>query len=90
MGQDNKTNDGFMQMNNKIYIADEPEYFGVMPVKQEINVLPSDDDIIVITSRDKIKQNRVIGFNVKETIGIGVINPRGLLQAEIIIGKNNE
>lgn len=73
-----------------IYITSNPEFIGKFPVRQELTVLPADvvdvHEQIIITDDDQIydaKQpqftaNRVIGFSVKETIGIGIINTKGV------------
>jgi hypothetical protein len=50
-----------------IYAAADPEFVGVMPVRQEIEVLPADEP----------KQLR-LGWVVSEIIGIGIVNPRGV------------
>ena len=45
----------------------DPEFVGVMPVRQDIEVLPADEP----------KQLK-LGWVVNEIIGIGVVNPRGV------------
>jgi hypothetical protein len=45
----------------------DPEFVGVMPIRQDIEVLPADEP----------KQFK-IGFAILEIIGIGVVNPRGV------------
>ena len=43
----------------------DPEFVGVMPVRQDIEVIPADEP----------KQLK-LGFVVSEIIGIGIVNPR--------------
>lgn len=50
-----------------VYAAADPEFVGVMPVRQEIEVLPADEP----------KQLK-LGWVVSEIIGIGIVNPRGV------------
>jgi len=45
----------------------DPEFVGVMPVRQDIEVLPADEP----------KQLK-LGWVVNEIIGIGIVNPRGV------------
>lgn len=45
----------------------DPEFVGVMPVRQDIEVLPADEP----------KQLK-LGWVVSEIIGIGIVNPRGV------------
>jgi hypothetical protein len=45
----------------------DPEFVGVMPVRQDVEVLPADEP----------KQLK-LGWVVNEIIGIGVVNPRGV------------
>lgn len=49
------------------YISSDPEFVGVMPIRTELTVLPADEP-------KKLK----LGWIVKETVGIGVINPFGM------------
>lgn len=49
-----------------VYGAADPEFVGVMPVRQDIEVLPADEP----------KQLK-LGWVVSEIIGIGIVNPRG-------------
>lgn len=58
------------------------------PIRRCIEVLPADeipgihDRLIVITSKGKLqKRPRRIGFTVKETIGVAIVNPRGVMKA---------
>lgn len=51
----------------QVFAAAEPEFVGVMPVRQEIEVLPADEP----------KQLK-LGWVVSEIIGIGIVNPRGV------------
>ena len=50
-----------------IYAAADPEFVGVMPIRQDIEVLPADEP----------KQLK-LGWVVSEIIGIGIVNPRGV------------
>jgi len=84
-----------------IYGATDPEFVGVMPVRQDIEILPGDDlrinvnDHIVITSKrvmtDKpLRGARLkLGWTVKEEIGVAVVNPRGVSagRKSVLIGK---
>lgn len=70
------------------------------PIRQELIILPADPGMVhlsahrhlVITSDGKLrikKSTGKIGFTVKETIGIAIVNPRGVAKGKksIIIGK---
>ena len=50
----------------------DPEFVGVMPVRQDIEVIPADEP----------KQLK-LGFVVSEIIGIGIVNPRGVAMGEV-------
>jgi hypothetical protein len=50
-----------------VYAAADPEFVGVMPVRQDIEVLPADEP----------KQLK-LGWVVSEIIGIGIVNARGV------------
>jgi hypothetical protein len=50
-----------------VYGAADPEFVGVMPIKQDIEVIPADEP----------KQLK-LGWVVSEEIGIGICNPRGV------------
>ena len=60
-----------------VYGAADPEFVGVMPVRQDIEVLPADEP----------KQLK-LGWVVSEIIGIGIVNPRGVAKGNksVIIG----
>ena len=45
----------------------DPEFVGVMPVRQDIEVLPADEP-----------KRLSLGWVVSEIIGIGIVNPRGV------------
>jgi hypothetical protein len=49
-----------------VYGVADPEFVGVLPIRQDIEVLPADEP----------KQLK-LGFVVNEIIGVGVVNPRG-------------
>lgn len=50
-----------------VYAVADPEFVGVMPVRQDIEVIPADEP----------KQLK-LGWVVSEEIGIGIANPRGV------------
>ena len=60
-----------------VYGAADPEFVGVMPVRQDIEVLPADEP----------KQLK-LGWVVNEIIGIGIVNPRGTAKGNksVIVG----
>jgi hypothetical protein len=60
-----------------VYGASDPEFVGVMPVRQDIEVLPADEP----------KQLK-LGWVINEIIGIGIVNPRGCAKGNksVIIG----
>lgn len=49
-----------------VFGAADPEFVGVMPVRQDIEVLPADEP----------KQLK-LGWVISEIVGIGIVNPRG-------------
>lgn len=61
-----------------VYAAADPEFVGVMPVRQDIEVLPADEP----------KQLK-LGWVVSEIIGIGIVNPRGCARGNksVVIGS---
>lgn len=60
-----------------VYGAADPEFVGVMPVRQDIEVLPADEP----------KQLK-LGWVVSEIVGIGIVNPRGVAagRKSVVIG----
>ena len=52
-----------------VYACADPEFVGVMPIRQDIEVLPADEP----------KQLK-LGWVVNEIIGIGIVNPRGVVK----------
>jgi len=58
---------------NKVYLCAEREFVGVMPIRQDITVIPADMPWFMR-----------LGWVIYEEIGIGVVNPRGVSQ--IVIG----
>jgi hypothetical protein len=50
-----------------LYATADPEFVGVMPIRQDIEVLPADEP-----------KRLSLGWVVSECIGIGIINPRGV------------
>jgi len=57
----------------EVLIMADPEFLGVMPIRQDIQVLPADDPA-----------NLMIGFVVYEEIGVAVANPRAVTKLEIV------
>jgi len=53
-----------------VYGLAEPEFVGVMPIRQDIEVLPADEP----------KQLK-LGWVVNEIIGVAIVNPRGVASA---------
>ena len=49
-----------------VYACADPEFVGVMPIRQDIEVLPADEP-----------KRLLLGWVVSEIIGIGIVNPRG-------------
>jgi hypothetical protein len=60
-----------------VYGCSDPEFVGVMPIRQDIEVLPADEP----------KQLK-LGWVVNEIIGIGIVNPRGVAKGNksVIVG----
>jgi hypothetical protein len=60
-----------------VYALTDPEFVGVMPIRQDIEVLPADEP----------KQLK-LGWVVSEEIGIAIVNPRGVAKGNksVIIG----
>lgn len=54
------------------FMVTEPEYFGVIPVRIDLTVIPADDPA-----------NRAFGWSIFENIGIGLHNPKGIQQLTI-------
>jgi hypothetical protein len=50
-----------------VYACADPEFVGVLPVRQDIEVLPADEP-----------RRLSLGWVVSEIIGIGIVNPRGI------------
>lgn len=61
-----------MVTRGTVEILAEPEYVGVLPIRQDVNVIPADKP-------EKLR----IGFVVYEEIGIGVVNARALSRINI-------
>ncbi len=61
-----------------VYSCADPEFVGVMPIRQGIEVLPADEP----------KQLK-LGWVVSEIIGIGILNPRGVAKGNksVTIGR---
>lgn len=74
-----------------IYCTSDPEFVGVIPIRQHIEIIPGDTpvgklfghNVIVITSKNKIEKNDstkslLKGWTVTETIGVGIVNARAV------------
>lgn len=61
-----------------VYACADPEFVGVMPIRQDIEVLPADEP----------KQLK-LGWVVSEQIGIAIVNPRGTAKGNksVVIGS---
>jgi hypothetical protein len=55
-----------------IYVMAEPQFVGVMPIRQDITVLSADDPV-----------NREIGWFVSEQIGMACTNSRGIVRMNL-------
>lgn len=53
-----------------VYGIAEPEFVGVFPVRQDIEVLPADEP-----------RQLKLGWVISEIVGVGVVNPRGVAAA---------
>lgn len=58
---------------DSVYVMADPEFLGVMPIRNDIQVLPADDP-----------SNLMIGFVVYEEIGVAVANSRAVAKLEIV------
>jgi hypothetical protein len=60
-----------------VYGASDPEFVGVMPIRQDIEVLPADEP----------KQLK-LGWVISEIIGLAIVNPRGVAagRKSVVIG----
>lgn len=60
-----------------VYAAADPEFVGVMPVRQDIEVLPADEP-----------RQLKLGWVVSEIIGLAIVNPRGTAagRKSVVIG----
>ena len=56
----------------RVFACADPEFVGVMPVRQDIEVLPADEP----------KQLK-LGWVVSEIVGIGIVNPRGVATGQV-------
>lgn len=54
----------------------DPEFVGVMPIRQDIEVLPADEP----------KQLK-LGWVVNEIIGLGILNPRGVSECNLTLAQ---
>jgi len=61
-----------MVPRGSVYILAEPEYVGVMPIRQDLNVIPADKP-------EKLR----IGYVVYEEIGMGIVNPRSISKISV-------
>lgn len=55
-----------------IFLVTEPEYFGVLPVRINLSILPADDN-----------RTRVLGFSLMSYLGAFVSNPKGIQLIQI-------
>ncbi len=60
------------------YAVADPEFVGVMPIRQDIEVLPADEP-----------RQLKLGWVVSEIIGIAIVNPRGVAagRKSVIVGR---
>jgi hypothetical protein len=60
-----------------VYAAADPEFVGVMPIRQDIEVLPADEP-----------RQLKMGWVISEIIGLAIVNPRGTAagRKSVIIG----
>jgi hypothetical protein len=54
-----------------IYGCADPEFVGVLPIRQDIEILPADEP-----------RRLSLGWVVSEVIGLGIVNPRGCASAK--------
>jgi len=55
-----------------VYVLAEPEFVGVMPIRQDINVIPAD------------KPERLrLGWVVYEEVGVAIVNPRAIAKIAV-------
>ena len=61
-----------------VYACADPEFVGVMPIRQDIEVLPADEP-----------RQLKLGWVVSEQIGIAIVNPRGVSKGNksVLIGS---
>jgi hypothetical protein len=58
--------------NKEVFGVADPEFLGVMPIRQDIEVLPADEPKLL-----------KLGWVVNEIIGLAVLNPRGVAAAKL-------
>lgn len=60
-----------------VYAAADPEFVGVMPIRQDIEVMPADEP-----------RQLKLGWVVSEIIGLGIVNPRGCARGNksVVVG----
>ena len=58
-----------------VYLCGEPEFFGRMPVRTDLQILSADNP-----------KARLIGFSMFEQLGVGVYNPYALVRMKITRG----
>lgn len=60
-----------------VYGCSDPEFVGVMPIRQDVEVMPADEP-----------RQLKLGWVVSEIIGIGILNPRGVAagRKSVVIG----
>lgn len=50
-----------------VFACADPEFVGIMPVRQDIEVMPADEP-----------KRLSLGWVVSEIVGVGIVNPRGV------------
>lgn len=55
-----------------VFVVTEPEYFGRMPIRTDLQILTADDN-----------KARMVGFSLFEMIGMAVTNPLGVMMFEV-------
>jgi len=61
-----------MVTRGQVYVLAEPEYVGVMPIRQDLNVIPADKP-------EKLR----LGYVVFEEVGVSVVNARAVARISI-------
>ena len=56
-----------------IFATADPEFVGVMPIRQDIEVIPADQP-----------RQLKLGWVVSEIIGLAIVNPRGVAKGVLV------